>query len=83
MPFLCSNGGAGLASFVINDKNGDAFDRFMKFTKDDYTQILSLLSDKTIKVKREITITDPAGRATAEELVSGLGLEGLNVTVLQ
>ena len=80
--FDASHGGAGLASFVINDKNGDAFDRFIKFTKEDYTQILSRLSDGTIKVKREITVTDPAGKVTAEELVSGLGLEGLMVTVL-
>jgi len=81
--FDAAHGGAGLASFVINDSNGNAFDRFLKFTKEDYDAILSELVSGDITVKRDITVYDPAGHATAEELISSLHLDGLTVTVLQ
>lgn len=81
--FDAANGGAGLASFVINDKNGDAFDRFYKFRKAEYDDILEKLSSKSITVKRSISVSDPSGYATSEELTSGLGLEFVTVSVLQ
>ncbi len=81
--FDAANGGAGLASFVINDKNGDAFDRFYKFTRADYEAILDKLSSGTVTVKRDINTADPSGYVKSEELSSGLGLEFVKVTVLQ
>ncbi len=79
--FDAAHGGAGLSSFVINDSNGNAFDRFLKFTKEDYEELLTLLSQNEINVKRDITVYDPNGYATAEELVSGLSLDGVAVSV--
>ena len=81
--FDAANGGAGLASFVYNDKNGDAFDRFYKFGSADYEEILEKLSSKTVEVKRSISVSDPYGAVKPEELVLEFGLELVNVTVLQ
>ena len=81
--FNAANGGAGLASFVINDKNGDAFDRFYKFGKNEYEIILDRLSSGTVDVMRDIVISDSSGYVKDEELVSKLGLEFVKVTVLQ
>ncbi|MBQ7699924.1 MAG: BMP family ABC transporter substrate-binding protein [Clostridia bacterium] len=81
--FDAANGGAGLASFVYNDKNGDAFDRFYKFSRADYEEILEKLSSKSIEVKRSISVSDPYGAVKAEDLVLELRLELVNVTVLQ
>ncbi len=81
--FDAANGGAGLASFVINDKNGDAFDRFYRFTKQDYDDVLQKLISKIFTVKRGINVSDPSGFMTAEELTSQLGLEFVAVSDLQ
>ena len=81
--FDAATGGAGLASFVINDKNGDAFDRFYKFSRSAYESILEKVSSKSIDIKRVITVTDPSGFAKAEELAAGLGLEFVTVTIFE
>lgn len=81
--FDAANGGAGLASFVINDKNGDAFDRFYKFNRNDYEVILERLGSKSVTVKRDINISDPSGYVNTDELTSELGLEFVKVNVLQ
>lgn len=81
--FNAENGGTGLSSFVINDKNGDAFDRFYKFERSDYEDILKKLTDNEITVKRSISISDVSGYAEAEELIAGLGLDTVNVSVVR
>ena len=75
--------GAGLATFVVNDVNGDAFDRFSKFTKAEYEKIQLKLNSGEITVKRDIQTENREGYATAEELINGLGLEGMTVNVIQ
>lgn len=81
--YNASNGGAGLSTFVINDINGDAFDRFIKFTKEDYQAILSKLASGEITVKRDIPTEDRGGYAKAEELISAFGLDNMTVNVIQ
>lgn len=75
--------GAGLATFVVNDINGDAFDRFTKFTKAEYEKIQTKLLSGEITVKRDIQTVNKDGYATAEELINGLVLEGMTINVVQ
>ncbi len=79
--FDCSNGGAGLASYVINDENGDAFDRFNTFTKADYEAVLSSLNG-SITVKRAPANNDPANQTDAEYLSNELGLSNITLNMV-
>ena len=81
--FDAATGGAGLASFVINDKNGDPFDRFYKFSRSDYESILEKVGSKSIEIKRSITVSDISGYAKAEELTAAFGLEFVTVTIFE
>lgn len=81
--FDAANGGSGLASFVINDKNGNAFDRFNRFSLSDYEAVFDKLSSNVVTVKRTVTVSDPSGFAKEEELKLGLDLEFVAVSVPQ
>jgi len=79
--FDAKNNGVGLPTEVIGDPNADAFDRFEKFTKEQYNAVYQRLVDGTVDPIRSITIQDPNGVATAEELVNGLNLAKVKVEV--
>lgn len=79
--FDAKNNGVGLPTEVLDDPNADAFDRFEKFTKDQYNAVYQRLVDGTIDPIRSITVADENGVATAEELVTGLNLSKVKVEV--
>lgn len=79
--FDAKNDGVGLPTEVIGDANADAFDRFEKFTVDQYNAVFGKLVDGTVDPVREITVEDAGGVATAEELVNGLNLVKVKVEV--
>lgn len=79
--FTAANNGVGLPTTVIGDANGNAFDRFNSFTKEDYDAVFNTLVDGTVDPIRSITVAADSGIATADELTSGLGLEKTAVTV--
>ncbi|NLK28286.1 MAG: BMP family ABC transporter substrate-binding protein [Clostridiales bacterium] len=81
--FNAANEGVGLPTEVIGDENADAFDRFENFTKADYDAVYSTLENGSVVPVREITVEDPNGYATAEELVSGLNLVKVAVETRQ
>lgn len=78
--FNAANNGVGLPTAVIGDASANAFDRFKSFNKEAYDAIYAKLVDGSIAPKREITVKDPTGVATAEELTTGLGLVKVTVT---
>lgn len=78
--FDATNGGVGLPTIIIGDKNGDAFDRFESFNKEAYDKLFARLLDGSVSVKSEIKVKSPAGDATADELTSALELIKVNVT---
>ncbi len=78
--FEAKNNGVGLPTVVIGDAKADAFDRFSSFKKADYDVIFAKLVDGSIDPIRTITIEDPNGYATADELVAGLSLSKVSVT---
>lgn len=79
--FNAANNSVGLPTTVIGKADGNAFDRFTKFTKADYDAAFKTLADGSVKPLREIKIADASGVATADELVSGLSLKKIKVTV--
>lgn len=79
--FNATNDGVGLPTVVLDDPNGNAFDRFNKFTMDQYKAVYQKLVDGTVDPIRTITVADAGGVATAEELVSGLNLAKVKVEV--
>jgi len=79
--FDATNNGIGLPTTVIGDANADAFDRFKTFKKADYDAVFQKIVNGTIDPIREIKVADTNGNATAEELVSGLGLKKVSVKV--
>jgi basic membrane protein A len=81
--FNAANAGVGLPTEVIGDKKADAFDRFNQFKKADYEAVFATLENGTAVPVREITIEDPDGYATAEELVTGLNLVKVTVETRQ
>lgn len=72
--FNASNDGVGLPTTVIGDANGNAFDRFAKFTKADYDVVFASLANGSITPIRAITVENANGVATAQELTTSLGL---------
>jgi basic membrane protein A and related proteins len=79
--FNASNNGVGLPTAVIGEKSANAFDRFKSFAKKDYDAIFKKLADGSVSPLRKITVADTNGIATAAELVSGLSLKKVAVTV--
>ncbi len=78
--FNAANGGVGLPTTVIGDDKADAFDRFEKFNKEAYDKVFAQLEDGSITPIREITVADPSGNATAQELTTQLNLVKVVVT---
>ena len=78
--FSADNDGVGLPTTVIGDEKADAFDRFEKFTVEQYEDVFARLVDGSVKPIRTIDIEDATGYATAEELVNGLNLKKVVVT---
>lgn len=81
--FNAANGGVGLPTIVIGQKDGNAFDRFKTFNKADYDVVFDKLAKNEIAPVRTITVTAETGYATAEELVKGLDLNKVSVTTVQ
>ena len=78
--FSADNDGVGLPTTVIGDDKADAFDRFEKFTVEQYEEVFERLVDGSVKPIREIVIADATGYATAQELTSELNLKKVIVT---
>ena len=78
--FNAANAGVGLPTAVIGDDAANAFDRFAKFDKAAYDTVFATLADGSVAPLRTITVADASGVATADELVSALGLTKLAVT---
>ena len=79
--FNATNDGVGLPTAVIGDASANAFDRFESFNIDQYKGVYAKLVDGSVDPIREITVEDAGGVATADELVSGLGLVEVKVEV--
>ncbi len=79
--FNAANDGVGLPTTVLDDPNGDAFDRFEKFTKADYEALFAKVAAGNFEILRVIDVEDAAGNATAEELTSQLGLQKVTVRI--
>ena len=75
-----ANNGVSLPTEVIGDENADAFDRFENFTMEQYEEVFAKLVDGSVDPIREISVEDPSGNATAEELTLGLNLKKIIVT---
>ncbi|HWT27088.1 MAG TPA: BMP family ABC transporter substrate-binding protein [Mobilitalea sp.] len=78
--FNASNNGVGLPTTVLSGK-GEAFDRFKTFNKDAYDAVYKTLADGSVTPIRTITVADPNGIATADELKTGLSLAKVTVEV--
>ncbi|AGA69034.1 putative ABC-type transport system, periplasmic component/surface lipoprotein [Desulfitobacterium dichloroeliminans LMG P-21439] len=79
--FDAKNDGIGLPTVVLDQPDGNPFDRFQKFTKEQYAKAYATLVDGAVDPIRTITVADPNGYATADELVSGLKLAIVKVEV--
>lgn len=78
--FNAANNGIGLPTTVIGDENGNAFDRFTTFDKAAYDAVYAKLADASIAPIRTITVADPSGVATADELKASFSLVKVTVT---
>ena len=70
-----------LHTTVIGEENGNAFDRFASFTKADYDKVFATIANGSVDPIRTFTVVDANGYATAEELVTNLGLTKLSIEV--
>ncbi len=78
--FNAANDGVGLPTAVIGDDKADAFDRFESFNKEAYDALFEKLENGSVTPIREITVADPSGNATAQELTTQLNLVKVVVT---
>lgn len=78
--FDASNAGVGLPTSIIGDEKGNAFDRFKTFDKAAYDAVYATLANGSVKLLRTLTVADPNGIATADELTTGLNLKKVAVT---
>lgn len=72
--FNAANDGVGLPTVVIGDNKADAFDRFQTFNKEAYDAVFAQLENGSVTPIREISVADPSGNATADELTTQLNL---------
>lgn len=79
--FNAANKGVGLPTEVLDGSSDNAFDRFASFDKAAYETVFASLADGSVDPIREISVADAGGIATADELVSGLGLSNVSVEV--
>lgn len=80
--FDVQNAGIGLPTEVIGNTNGDAFDRFITFDKAAYDTIFATLKAGEIELSRTITIAATTGEPTISEIVTGLGLTKVTVSLV-
>ena len=73
----------GLPESVINDTNGDPFDRFIRFTAQAYSDELARLASGGVSVKRSVTLSEDEVYPGANELTGQLGLQNVTVTAVQ
>jgi basic membrane protein A len=78
--FNASNAGVGLPTVVIGDDKADAFGRFNSFDKAAYDAVYATLADGSVSLVRTLTVADPNGIATADELTTGLNLKKIAIT---
>lgn len=81
--FNAANAGVGLPTEVIGDEKGNAFDRFTAFDEAQYDAVFAKLVDGSVAPVRSLTVADPNGYATAEELTAGLSLVKVTVEARQ
>lgn len=79
--FTAANNGVGLPTTVIGEENGNAFDRFASFTKADYDAVFATVANGSVDPIRTFAVADANGYATADELVTNLGLTKLSIEV--
>lgn len=79
--FNAANDGVGLPTKVLDGSSDNAFDRFTKFTEEDYKAVFETLASGDVTPVREIEVANADGYATADELVAGLKLAKVAVTV--
>jgi len=81
--FNAANAGVGLPTEVIGDEKGNAFDRFTAFDEAQYDAVFAKLVDGSVVPVRSLTVADPNGYATSEELTAGLSLVKVTVEARQ
>lgn len=81
--FNAANAGVGLPTEIIGEENGNAFDRFTSFDEAQYDAVFAKLVDGSVIPVRSLTVADPNGYATAEELTAGLSLVKVTVEARQ
>lgn len=81
--FNAANSGVGLPTEIIGEENGNAFDRFTSFDEAQYDAVFAKLVDGSVVPVRSLTVADPNGYATAEELTAGLSLVKVTVEARQ
>ncbi|QSX06780.1 BMP family ABC transporter substrate-binding protein [Sedimentibacter sp. zth1] len=78
---------AGNTTFFTAENDGvglpDNFDRFSKFTTDDYKVIFDKLAKNEISLVRTFDVEDASGYATKDELTTNLSLDKVSVTTVQ
>lgn len=79
--FTAENHGVGLPERVAAEDTGNAFDRFVNFTKAEYDLVFQKLAEGTVNPVRSIPVADAGGFATSAELKEQLGLELISVEV--
>jgi len=79
--FSAANDGVGLPTTVIGDEDANAFDRFSTFTIADYNTAYDLLVVGTVVPVRTITIANEESGLTVNDLVTGLSLSKVTVTL--
>jgi basic membrane protein A and related proteins len=78
--FNAANNGVSLPTVVLGDDKADAFDRFNTFDKAAYDAVYATLASDSVSLIRTLTVADPNGIATADELTTGLNLKKVAVT---
>lgn len=79
--FSAENNGIGLPTTVSAGDTGHAFDRFRRFTMEEYQKVLERLASGSITPLRTIVVADAGGIATPEELRNQLGLKKVRIEI--
>lgn len=79
--FTAANNGVGLPTEVAEQKTGNAFDRFQRFTEAEYEAVFDRLAEGLVDPVRTIPVKDAGGFATAEELKSRLKLTKVKIEI--
>ena len=79
--FAAANDGVGLPTKVAEGETGNAFDRFKRFTREEYEAVFARLASGAVDPIRSIPVADVGGFATAGELEKHLGLTCVKVEI--